>query len=471
MSVKVMFDIPENICKILLPNPRLNVIDLTSFPTPPHDTPLNLLALPDAELFSNIATRITGPDDVPFLQSLGMPFRWDIPQLQERVLNLGVKGQQSLRYPLGKTSQHIQLPFWVLEFWDKAHKVAHAKHHWHSATLWLKEHKRQNMLSLLTGLPWNHQLPRHFGGDVIDLAQFCSQNWLHSPNLDMMMALLNQNLLDHGISVATVVDTMFGQKLIDIHRRSKETYLDDKTAQFIRNMGARLKERSVEKVGMVICVRLCDDGTVALPKGSDLAGNHWVGVVIDAALGVIHYGDALGKPPPAELLSILEWWLVVEVPRFMPFKLELLPCTAQKDSFSCSILAANAITHHLLPQVSLLISAGKSVILTHIEILKALLFLLQKLVCSIQILTKVLSLTIQDPILSATAIHEHHQSSLASASTFNPTSSVVFGSPVRSGLLTSRAFNRNRNRSIYFSGFPKRPDRTDVDRSTSVFCG
>jgi len=27
---------------------------------------------------------------------------------------------------------------------------------------------------------------------------------------------------------------------------------------------------------------------------------------------------------------------------------------------------------------------------------------------------------------------------------------LVFGSPVQSGLLTSRAFNRNRNRSIYF---------------------
>jgi hypothetical protein len=40
---------------------------------------------------------------------------------------------------------------------------------------------------------------------------------------------------------------------------------------------------------------------------------------------------------------------------------------------------------------------------------------------------KILSLTyyVQDPTFSATAIHEHHQSSLASVSTFNPTSSVV----------------------------------------------
>jgi len=160
----------------------------------------------------------------------------------------------------------------------------------------------------------------------------------------MMMALLNQNLLDHGITVATAVDTMFGQKLINIHRRTKETYLEDKPAQFIRNVGGKLNEK---KVGMVICVRLCDDGTVALPEGPDLVGNHWVGVIIDAALGVMRYGDAFGKPPPAELLTILEWWLAVEIPSFLPSKLELLPCTAQTDSFSCSILAANAITHHL----------------------------------------------------------------------------------------------------------------------------
>jgi predicted esterase YcpF (UPF0227 family) len=93
---------------------------------------------------------ITRPDDVPFLQSLGMPSRWDIPKIRERVLNPAVEGQRSLRYPLGRTSQHIRLPFWVLEFWDEAHKVMYAKQHWHSAILWLKEHRRQD-------IPWDYQ--------------------------------------------------------------------------------------------------------------------------------------------------------------------------------------------------------------------------------------------------------------------------------------------------------------------------
>ena len=43
----------------------------------------------------------------------------------------------------------------------------------------------------------------------------------------------------------------------------------------------------------------------------------------------------------------------------------------------------------------------------------------------------------------------------------------MFGSPVRSGLLTSRAFNRNRNRSIYF----RNPKKTGPNRCGPVHIG
>ena len=83
-----MLEIPESIHKTLLPNPHLNVIDITSFSTPPHNTSLNLLMLP-AELFSDMATWITELDNVLFLQSLEMPAIWDIPNLQECALRIG----------------------------------------------------------------------------------------------------------------------------------------------------------------------------------------------------------------------------------------------------------------------------------------------------------------------------------------------------------------------------------------------
>jgi hypothetical protein len=53
-----------------------------------------------------------------------------------------------------------------------------------------------------------------FGGNAIE---FCSKSWLRSPHLpvDMLMALLNQDLQDHKNSLATAVCTTFGQKLID----------------------------------------------------------------------------------------------------------------------------------------------------------------------------------------------------------------------------------------------------------------
>jgi hypothetical protein len=44
---------------------------------------------------------------------------------------------------------------------------------------------------------------------------------------------------------------------------------------------------------------------------------------------------------------------------------------------------------------------------------------------------------------------------------------LVFGSPVRSGLLTPRAFNRDRNRSFYV-GFPK---KTGPNRCGPVHIG
>lgn len=105
----------------------------------------------------------------------------------------------------------------------------------------------------------------------------------------MIIALLNQNLKDHHILVATAVYMSFSQKLICIFWRSKETYLSDKTTQFICDIGGRLKESSLQKVGMVVCIQILDNGTMALPEGSEPSsvGNHWVGVVTDTAVSVI----------------------------------------------------------------------------------------------------------------------------------------------------------------------------------------
>ncbi|KAF8168778.1 hypothetical protein BJ912DRAFT_807590, partial [Pholiota molesta] len=81
---------------------------------------------------------------------------------------------------------------------------------------------------------------------------------------------------------------------------------------------------------------------------SNINNNHWVGIVVDMVGLTVKYGDSLGGTGSVEVIESVAWWLHCHIPGLL-LKYDLLPITKQEDTFSCGVLAINAIRHAVLP--------------------------------------------------------------------------------------------------------------------------
>src|ERR1700676_3886673 len=84
--------------------------------------------------------------------------------------------------------------------------------------------------------------------------------------------------------------------------------------------------------------------------------SHWCSMDIDASRHTIHYGDPEGDRAPDWLREVTNWWLSKHVEA--KFDWEVLPCSTQRDGFSCGILAMNGLAHSFLPAVYPLIDTS-----------------------------------------------------------------------------------------------------------------
>ncbi|KAJ8090757.1 hypothetical protein PM082_018323 [Marasmius tenuissimus] len=83
-------------------------------------------------------------------------------------------------------------------------------------------------------------------------------------------------------------------------------------------------------------------GTLAI-----IGGNHWVALFIYFVEQKVYYGDSLGGKIDSELRASYDGWIHQHLKA--RFKWEQMEVTTQKDSFSCSILAANGLAHRIDP--------------------------------------------------------------------------------------------------------------------------
>lgn len=80
--------------------------------------------------------------------------------------------------------------------------------------------------------------------------------------------------------------------------------------------------------------------------------NHWVAITIDVPSQKILYGDSLGASRSLTVQGALGWWMSIHIEG--DFIYEALPITQQNDTFSCGILAMNAVKHFISPSFSLI---------------------------------------------------------------------------------------------------------------------
>jgi hypothetical protein len=379
----IIMSIPLGISEILLPQDDLNVVDLVDFliPTMLGKHAPDLLALDNNTLFSKIGSLITSEKHISFLHSLSIPTAADIEIILERLENAAENPDdqekpKSLVYPLPTaTCPNIRLPLWVLEYWRRVHVILVQKDSWSPAVTWLKRKKNYEVINALRQVPWNYRPTNkelNNALDISDLALFCSEQWLRSAQMDTMSAVLNNQLESHQIQ-ASVQPNNFFQKLLTSYRFAKNTYSTDKSNNFIRELAEDMKSGTVPITCTAVAVCLTGNGVI-LPEGRDSPSNHWCALIINVTEHTLHYGDPMGSPAPAELVGVITWWLGLSFVE--SFKLEALPITRQADSFSCSILTLNALSHYFFPSTSLLengkmcLSARTDVLILAINLLK-----------------------------------------------------------------------------------------------------
>jgi hypothetical protein len=81
---------------------------------------------------------------------------------------------------------------------------------------------------------------------------------------------------------------------------------------------------------------------------------HWVAIIIDFCTHTIWHGDSLDWAIDPDILMLLEWWTAKH--SITKFTVDHLPITHQSDTFSCGLLAWNALANFFLPKQFLLIA-------------------------------------------------------------------------------------------------------------------
>jgi hypothetical protein len=335
-----MENIPEYVKGTILPPGNLSVLEIVSIATPPITNPPALLHI--KELFSKIPSVIQDATAARVLLGLCIPSTKDLQELKTRAYDAKRNGFISFSYPVRPMST-LQLPLWVLDFWEAAHQVINSKSIWNTAIQWIRSKEELRALTLFEQLPWTGKLGQHM--KIEDLALLCSEKWLSSDYMDLFSTVINDELRLSGNLSASVIPTNILEKIIQLYRYSQKSYPDEKSVAHIRRLGEALANRTYKQVAMSVSVRI-EEGESKLPTDI-LPGNHWATLIWDIERTSLLYADSYQHPPPDELHNVLLWWL--QHHREETFQWVNLPCSSQTDGFSCPILSANSIAHALLP--------------------------------------------------------------------------------------------------------------------------
>ena len=250
------------------------------------------------------------------------------------------------------------MPIWVFDYWEALEGICEEKDLWLAAENKLKKEGSHEILDLLSTVPWNYSMPHSLGSRVVELAKFCTDDWLPGVQMDQMAFVINHQLKS---TYQIVLDWPHTLLMVRNYRFTRDTYFDTMMEKptILHKIGAKMegKNPTHTKVGIYFSVNCGGD----LPE-PDTVGNHWVGVVVDVAERKILYVDPMKYPPPSELILVLQWWLKNHVGGDFVVDTEALECTQQNDGFSCGIWTLNAIAHHLSPNEFQLIKNSQDAI-------------------------------------------------------------------------------------------------------------
>ena len=196
------------------------------------------------------------------------------------------------------------------------------------------------------------------GSHVVELAKFCTDDWLADVQMDQMVFVINNQLKFTDQIVLGWPHTFL---MIRNYRFSHDTYFDTMLEKptILHINGAKIEGQNLTytKIGIYFSVSCGGDLPVL-----NTVGNHWVGIIVDIVKQKIFYVDPMKHPPPNKLILVLQWWLGQHVAGNFVVNTEALACTWQNNDFSCGVWTLNAIVHHLSPNKFWLIQNSQDAI-------------------------------------------------------------------------------------------------------------
>ncbi|KAG1799526.1 uncharacterized protein BJ212DRAFT_1253134, partial [Suillus subaureus] len=171
------------------------------------------------------------------------------------------------------------------------------------------------------------------------LADFTLQKWLTNTNLNMMLDIVYG---DKDVALKHTFETAYFVLLLLLTHDecAEKDYLTSWEAKPFRNATEQLFKGHYKNLGIPCHIH----------------ENHWTAVLINAEDQKVLYGDSFGTAIPNNLKAAIDWWLLHHSPT--PLTWDDLQISCQEDTHSCSVLAANALTHFIQPMKFPLLSSS-----------------------------------------------------------------------------------------------------------------
>ena len=183
-----------------------------------------------------------------------------------------------------------------------------------------------DVCNALSKLPWTGRIQGFHEKDesVTVLHTYATTTWLTTTHENQMLDLLAQDLLDYDGDGIEVVSTYFFQVLYN-------ALVGKSDGRWVKRLGHSLGNGQQRYLATIV----------------SSFGTHWVAIILDFGHGIVWHGDSLGWKLEDRIKTALDWF----THRYtsLKFSYQKLPITHQDDSFSCGLLAWNALSHFFLP--------------------------------------------------------------------------------------------------------------------------
>ncbi|KAF6746487.1 hypothetical protein DFP72DRAFT_823076 [Ephemerocybe angulata] len=186
-------------------------------------------------------------------------------------------------------------------------------------------------LGMFPSLPWTGRILGVFATDTLDtLALFLSDDWLSDNHMHYILENYSREIFDSNPRSTIHLEGSFIKLLekAQAAQRAHSGSVVETEDRWLRNLGEELSSGISDCLGFVI----------------NLDNTHWVACVLDFRAAEILYGDSFQQPIRRAHRDVLLWWTKLHCPELEgEFAVKPLPITFQTDSFSCGVLASNAL--------------------------------------------------------------------------------------------------------------------------------